>query len=300
MKATIVIVTRNRLEELRRAVRSAIAQSIQPEVIVVDDGSHDGTAAAVATEFPDVRLISQPDSQGYIRRRNQAAAIASAPILFSIDDDAELRSTQTVEQTLREFDSPQIGAVAIPCIEPNKGNSVFQQAPDANDCWITDSYIGTAHAVRRDVFLELGGYREGLVHQGEERDFCLRMLAAGHVVRLGRADTIYHYESPKRDLSRMDYHGRRNDILFAWHLVPLPVLPLHLAGTTINGVRSAWQAGRAGSMLKGMLAGYVGGAQAWRDRAAVSAALYRLYRQIKKRGPVRLDAIRSALPPPTC
>ena len=129
MKATIVIVTRNRVEELRLAVRSAIAQSIQPEVIVVDDGSHDGTAAAVATEFPGVRLISHPDSHGYIRRRNQAAAIASAPILFSIDDDAELRSTQTVEQTLREFDSPQIGAVAIPCIEPNKGNSVFQQAP---------------------------------------------------------------------------------------------------------------------------------------------------------------------------
>jgi len=296
----VVIVTKNRLPELRVALRSALAQSVKPEVMVVDDGSTDGTAAAVATEFPGARLIAHRESKGLITRRNEAAAATAASFVFSIDDDAEFTSVSTVEQTLRDFDAPRIGAVAIPCLEPNQGFRVLQLAPDGDDCWITDSYVGTAHAVRRDVFLKLGGYREGLVHQGEERDFCLRMLAAGHLVRLGRADAIHHYESPKRDLSRMDYYGRRNDILFAWHLVPLPVLPLHLVGTTINGVRSAWQAGRAGAMLKGMLAGYLGGAQALRERAAVSAALYRLYRHIKKRGPVRFDAIRSALPPQTC
>ena len=297
MKATIVIVTRNRLQELRVAVRSAIAQTVQPDVIVVDDGSHDGTATAVAAEFPGVRLIAHPDSQGYIRRRNQAAAMANTPVVFSIDDDAEFRSAQTVEQTLREFDSPQIGAVAIPCIEPHKGNVVFQQAPDIHDCWITDSYIGTAHAVRRDVFLKLGGYRETLVHQGEERDFCLRMLADGHLVRLGRADAIYHYESPKRDPNRMDYYGRRNDILFGWHLVPATALPVHLAGTTINGIRSAWRAGRAKAMFKGTLAGYLEGGQAMRERAPVSTALYRLHRLIKKSGPLRVEAVRQSLCP---
>ena len=268
--------------------------------MVVDDGSTDGTAEAVAMEFPSARLIAHRESKGLITRRNEAAVATAASVVFSIDDDAEFTSVNTVEQTLREFDAPRIGAVAIPCVEPNQGSRVLQLAPDGDDCWITDSYIGTAHAVRREVFLKLGGYREGLVHQGEERDFCLRMLAAGHVVRLGRADAIYHHESPKRDLSRMDYYGRRNDILFAWHLVPLPVLPVHLAGTTINGIRSAWDAGRAGAMLKGMLAGYLGGAQAWRDRAAVSAALYRLHRHIRKRGPLRFDAIQSALPPQTC
>ena len=300
MTATVVIVTKNRLQELRVALRSAIAQSVKPEVIVVDDGSTDGTAAAVAAEFPGVRLIAHPDSRGYIRRRNEAAAAATTPVLFSIDDDAEFRSVRTVEQTLGEFDSPEIGAVAIPCIEPNKGNRVFQQAPDASDCWITDTYIGTSHAVRRDVFLKVGGYREGLIHQGEERDFCLRMLAAGHLVRLGRADAIHHYESPKRDMSRMDFYGRRNDILFAFHLVPAIALPTHLAGTTINGVRSAWRAGRAAAMFKGMLAGYLAGAQALGERAAVSGALYRLHRYIKKQGPVRFDAIRGVLPPITC
>jgi hypothetical protein len=97
-----------------------------------------------------------------------------------LDDDAVFSSPFVVEQTLLDFSHPRIGAVAIPYIEPHKANKEMQRAPTREDVWITASYIGTAHAVRRDVFLALGGYREHLVHQGEEGDFCLRMLAAEH------------------------------------------------------------------------------------------------------------------------
>ena len=83
---------------------------------------------------------------------------------------------------------------------------VRQRAPDPSAVWVTDRFIGTAHAVRRDVFLACGGYREFLVHQGEEGDFCIRMLAGGHHVRLGNSDPIHHFESPRRDFRRMDYY----------------------------------------------------------------------------------------------
>src|SRR5262249_26091946 len=157
-------------------------------------------------------------------------------------------SSRTVEHTLGEFDDHFVGAVAIPYIEPNKANRLLQRAPTSDRIWVIDSYVGTAHAVRRDLFLELGGYREHLVHQGEEMDFCLRMLAKGFVVRLGDGDMIVHHESPKRDLRRMDYYGRRNDILFAWHNVPFLRLPLHALGTTLNGVRTALHAKNPGVM----------------------------------------------------
>lgn len=51
---------------------------------------------------------------------------------------------------------------------------------------------------RRD---ELGGIREVLVHQTEEPT-CLRMLAEGRLTRLGDADPLLHFESPRRDRRR--------------------------------------------------------------------------------------------------
>ena len=288
--ATVIVVTRNRKDDLRTAVKSALDQSARPEVLVIDDGSTDGTTESIRREFPSIRLVRHDDSAGLVVRRNQAARATSGDVIFSIDDDAAFTSPRTVEQTLAEFDDPRIGAVAIPFIEPRKGPQVMQHAP-AGGPWVTDCFIGTAHAVRRDVFLSLGGYRERLFHQGEERDFCIRLLQAGYVVRLGSADPIHHYESPNRDYSRMDYYGRRNDVLFAWHYVPWAHLPVHLAGTLVNAARSAWQARRISRMAAGTVAGLTDGLLHPLDRQPVASAVYRLHRRLKKTGPARLDAV---------
>src|SRR6266487_4668786 len=113
MDASVVIITRNRKEELRRALRSVLVQNVPIEVIILDDGSTDGTAAMVSTEFSQVRLHSFDDSRGLIVRRNQAAALATADILVSIDDDAEFSSPNVIERTLKDFSDRRIGAVAI-------------------------------------------------------------------------------------------------------------------------------------------------------------------------------------------
>jgi GT2 family glycosyltransferase len=293
--ATVVIVTKNRKDDLLVAVRSAVSQTARPEVMVIDDGSTDGTESALR-EYPGVRFVREGGSRGYIVRRNEAARLATGDVVFSIDDDAAFVSARTVEQTLREFDTPRIGAVAIPYVEPRKGVHQFQTSPGGPQPWITDAFIGTAHAVRRDVFLKVGGYQEALVHQGEEEDFCLRMLAAGYVVRLGGADPIHHYESPRRDFTRMDYYGRRNAILFAWHLVPFTVLPVHLAGVTINGIRTALRLRRGSAMWRGTIDGYLLASAALKRRSAVSWRTYRLHRELRKRGPLDLTLAEARLP----
>jgi hypothetical protein len=122
------------------------------------------------------------------------------------------------------------------------------------------------------------------------------MLEGGYLVRLGIADPIHHMESPKRDLSRMDYFGRRNDILFTSHNVPMPYLPVHLIGTTLNGVATAVQKRRLKHMLRGLVRGWT---DSWRfseKRSAVSKDTYLLYRRLKKAGPWRLSEIESMLP----
>jgi glycosyltransferase involved in cell wall biosynthesis len=301
MRATIVISTRNRVDELRTALASVVSQSVACEVIVLDDASNDGTAEMVRVEFPHVRLERVVTAQGYIKQRNLGARLATGDVIFSLDDDAAFATPVVVAQTLAGFDDERVGAVAIPYTDVNKDNVVRQRAPDDRAVWTTDRFIGTAHAVRRDVFLEVGGYREFFVHQGEEGDFCLRMLNMGRVVRLGNSDLIHHFESPKRDMSRMDFYGRRNDILFTTLNVPMPWLAPHLIMTMFNGWCWAYRIRRFRHMCRGMLIGLVDSVRCRQSRAPVPGSVYRLHRRLKKDGPLRLAEIESMLPPvPAC
>jgi len=407
--ASVVITTKNRKEELLKGVESAMGQRGLLEVIVIDDGSTDGTAEELKNKFsvfrsqfseeklatsdsrlatapealsldsgrstldpqtaakPLLRLIRYEESRGLIVRRNEGARVAEGDVIFSLDDDAVFSSPFVVEQTLQDFSHPRIGAVAIPYIEPHKANKEMQRAPTREDVWITASYIGTAHAVRRDVFLALRGYREHLVHQGEEGDFCLRMLAAeqkekaesgnaeklktdlttedtestegeagltmddadihgfqknqqggaqgtcagapaalepatshsplatlleaavpGFFVRLGNSDPIIHNESPKRDYSRMDFYGRRNDVLFHWQNTPMPDLLWQLPKTIAGGLVCAAKVGRWRKMLEGIGAGFLaiaGGVK----RLPIPNNYSEIYHQLKKSGPVRMN-----------
>lgn len=257
MKASIVITTKNRKEDLRVALRSCIVQTVKPEIIVIDDGSTDGTSDMVRTEFPSVLLKTFSESSGYIIRRNEGAVMASGDIIFSIDDDAEFSTPSVVEQTLVGFSNSIIGAIAIPYIEPQKADVLLQKSPDEYGIWLTDRFIGTAHAVRRDLFIKLRSYRENLIHQGEEGDFCIRMLDQGFNVRLGSSDPVIHHESPKRSFNRMDYYGCRNSILFLWQNAPISALPLYLIGTTLNCIKWSFIPNRLLVRFKGLLAGYL-------------------------------------------
>lgn len=297
-KATVVIATKNRREELRTTLRSVCEQSVPVEILVLDDGSTDGTGDMVRTEFSGVRLIQFAESQGYITQRNRGARLAHAPVIISLDDDAAFSSPQTVAQTLDEFRHPRVGAVAIPFVNVHFDQTVRQLAPKADEVCVTHSYVGTAHAVRRDLFLRLAGYREVLIHQGEESDFAVRMLAAGYVVQLGRADPIWHFESPRRDYRRMDYHGRRNDILFAWHNVPWPELPFHLAGVTYHGLLHGLRVKRPLRMVWGLWHGYLDCLQQWTQRSPISSSVYRLHRRLRRHVSLPLKEIEHELPAP--
>lgn len=282
--ATILITTRNRIGDLRRALESAFLQTSATEVIVIDDGSDDCTAEAVAAEFPQAQLLRSSVSHGLIVQRNVGIGLAQAPVVVSIDDDAVFSAPTIVEQTLRDFDHPRIGAVAIPLVDIAKSKAVQQRSPTVEDIHVAPVFRGGAFAVRKDVFLALDGFRPVIFHQGEERDFCLRMLAAGFITRLGRAEPIYHFESPTRDLRRMDLYGRRNDILSSWHNVPLPYAPLRMAELTVKGIGWGFKVGRPLRMVQGLLMGY---RMCWnqrRERHPVSRSIYRLSRRLAREG----------------
>lgn len=295
--ATLVIPTKNRWPDLQRALQSALTQTVPLEIIVLDDGSTDGSATKVKEAYPQIRLIvCEGPSRGPTVRRNQGVELASTPIVFSMDDDAELVSPRTIEQTLAEFDEPRVGIVGIPYIDVQKDQVVRQRTPETSRIMLSEAFVGAAYAVRRAPYLAVGGYREQWFQYGEEGDLSIRMLARGYVVRLGRADPVHHHESPRRHVGRMLALYRRNDVLFAWHNVPWPAFPMHLLGTTLKGLWFGLHAGCLWSSAKGIAKGYADIFRYWSKRVPVPRAVYRLSRRLRKQGPLALDSIQAELP----
>jgi len=294
--ASVVIPTFNRKDCLREALRSSFAQTVPVEAIVIDDGSTDGTEEMMRQEFPDVRYERRNGPNGPCVLRNRGSELATSPILFPIDDDAVFASPRTIEQTLAEFDHPRIAAVGIPFINVQKDDSVIQQAPDDSKIYVTEAFVGASHAIRRDRFLAAGGYRSRMFYMGEEGDLAIRLLDRGWLVRLGRADPIHHFESPKRVLTRADLFGRQNDVLFAWYNVPMPYFPLHLLGATVAGLRYGFRCRRPLRMVLGLAMGYRAIIDQFSQRRPVHPGTYRLRQMLRAQGIVPLSEIEPLLP----
>lgn len=291
LRASVVITTKNRKDDLRRAIASCLRQSARPEVLVIDDGSTDGTSDMVRREFPSVQLHREDVSRGYIVQRNRGAVLASGDIIFSIDDDAEFISDNTVAQTLEEFVDPTIAAVAIPFVNVNYSDAVLQRASKRDVVVVTSAFIGTAYALRREIFQQFGGFREFLFHQGEEEDLCIRMLDGGFFTRLGNADPIYHYELPKRDRRRMDVYGARNKVLFCWYNIPSLYLLPNMLIVTLNRLRFGLRMGHPIRAAHGLLKGFAGCVHQISQRRPISKETFRLFRQLRRRREIPLENV---------
>ncbi len=86
---SVIIPTYNRTHTLPRALNSVLAQSYSAtEIIVIDDGSSDGSAALIEREYPQVKLISQ-NNRGVSAARNRGIREATGRWLAFLDSDDE-------------------------------------------------------------------------------------------------------------------------------------------------------------------------------------------------------------------
>ncbi len=297
-QTTVIIATKDRREDLRRALDSALAQRPAVDIIVIDDGSSDDSSAMVRADYPQVRLERHDEPRGYIVARNLGARLARTELLVCIDDDAQFSSPAVVAQTAGQFDHPRVAGVAIPYKDVRRSERLIPDLPPPPEgqWYVCNTFTGTAHALRRAPLLAVGGYREALFHQGEERDLTLRLLARGWVIRLGRGDPILHYESPQRASARVSLFGRRNDLLFVWHNAPARWLLPELLAASAKGLRYGWRTGRTLLMARGVWRGWCALPGHWRQRQAVAPAVYRLHRKLTYRGPFTLAQVEGELP----
>lgn len=112
---TILIAAYNEAANIAGTLRSLQAQRYdgEVEIIVIDDGSSDGTAEIVRRVFPDVVLLVQPENRGKAAALNRGLEIASHALLVTVDADSWLQA-DALHYLVREYmnGQPQTAAVA--------------------------------------------------------------------------------------------------------------------------------------------------------------------------------------------
>ena len=280
---SVAITTRNRKDELRRALTSCQAQVGVPfEVIVYDDASDDGTDVMVRSEFPEVRLIRHDQRAGLIVRRNESFRDARGEYVLSLDDDAYFTDRDTLSQVCALFErEPQTAAWGLRYYEPASAAAM----PPTPTGALLKSYIGCAHAIRRRVAEQLGGYPGLLVHQGEERDLCIRLIDQGWDIRFAETPPIIHLCSAYRENARISYYGYRNLMLFNWMRTPTRYIIPRLCIDMSQLMRHRFSWRFVPARLWSLGAGFASMLRYWNERLPVSLAAYLKYRSLRGHGP---------------
>lgn len=280
---SIVIVSRNRRDELARAIASCFAQrGVSLEVLVIDDASEDDTSRMVAESFPHARLFTFASREGLIVRRNIGFREARGKFVMSLDDDAYFSEADTLRLACQLLnDDEQTAACALKYIEP----SCQSPKPAPRSGTRLRSYIGCSHIVRTDVARLLNGYPEFLVHQGEERDLCIRMLDQGWDIRFVDSPAIVHLCSVHRDRDRIGYYGYRNQLIFNWMRVPTRFLWGRMLIDIIQLAKYQFSFRHLRIRLAGLGAGMMGIIRYWNQRKPVSVSTYEQFRSLDNHGP---------------
>jgi GT2 family glycosyltransferase len=298
--ASVVITTLDRLEDTLRAVASCYAQDYGAiEVLVFDDASDVAIGKAVQSKFPQARCFINTERLGYIVNRNRGFHEARGRYVFSLDDDAYFSEREIVRKTVSMFEAdPKLGAVAIPYIEPLDRRSLSSlNAP----CLCLPgqevrSFIGCAHALRRDAVLALGGYREYFYYLREEQDLSLRLQRAGWKIEYGIASYVVHMRSPQRDNNLSFFYGIRNQMLYTFLNLPLAVMIPRLLWEPVQMLRYRFSFSSLPVRLRGIMAGFIEMLWHLRERSPITLAAYRRIRSLPTHGAEAWDSS----PPPPC
>ena len=171
---------------ISRTLDCAVAQTHAAyEVIVVDDGSSDDTAAIVSQRHPAARLIRLPRNSGVAMARNEGVAVASGELIAFLDSDDLWSPDKLALQTddLDEFPDAVLSfsdiifgrtgtALVYSVTQPFEGHRVFMQLIEGGPI------LPSAVMVRRGDFEAVGGFA-GETTPAEDRDLWLRLAARG-------------------------------------------------------------------------------------------------------------------------
>jgi GT2 family glycosyltransferase len=225
----VVVITHQRRDELLQALARLDALPEQPHVVVVDNGSTDGTAQAVRDRFPQVELIASPENLGAVGR-NLGVARLETPFVAFCDDDTwwEPGSLRAAADALEAH--PRLAVVTARILVEPAGSedpivAELRDSPVTGADWLPGpalgSFLAGASVLRREAFLEVGGFSERLWLGGEEELMAGDLAAAGWELCYLPELTVHHQASTARDPHQRRGDGIRNTLWTTWLRRPL-------------------------------------------------------------------------------
>jgi GT2 family glycosyltransferase len=237
---SVVIVSFNSRDDLLRCLDSLRAHLDLPhEIVVVDNASADGSAAAVRERHPEVRLLQSPENLGFARANNLGFQETTAPYVLVLNSDAQVHagSVQGLIEVLE--DRPEVGLVGPRTVNPDgtaqvsfgpmltpvrewrqrrlvrgvrKGRRRYLDRAEAESrvehepVWVS----GACFLVRREALDAVGGFDEQFFLYEEDVDLCVRVRAAGwSIIFTPRVEVMHRLGASMasaRERARLEYH----------------------------------------------------------------------------------------------
>jgi GT2 family glycosyltransferase len=196
MNVTVAIPCYDGARFLAHAVEALLAQSRPAgEIIVVDDGSSDGSAS-VAARYP-VRLLRHGGNRGLAAARNTALAAAGGDVLVFVDVDA-YAGADCLEVLLGGYDDGRAAGVGGQGIEVNVRTPADRwrrahatQGYGDRPRWVAHLH-GICMSYRVEALRGVGGFDPAFCTNGEDVEIGLRLNAAGHRLRYLPGARVYH------------------------------------------------------------------------------------------------------------
>ncbi len=279
-KTTVVIPNYNGKNYLDGCLSSLYKGTLEPEIIVVDNGSADGSARLVEEKYPKTKLITFTENTGFCKAVNAGIKASSTEYVLLLNNDtvSDEHMIEYMERAIRRNEKIfSVGAKMLNLHEPDKLDGAGDlycalgwayargkdKAADAypNSCRIF-SACGGAALYRRKVFEEIGYFDENHFAYLEDVDIGYRANIYGYYNRYVPEAVVYHAGSAVSGSRHNNFKVKlsaRNSIYLIWKNMPLiQVLlnfPFLLAGYltkllffTIKGL--------GGAYLKGLLEGF--------------------------------------------
>jgi GT2 family glycosyltransferase len=249
---SVVILSWNRQAEIKKTLADLDRQTYTNfEVLVIDQGSSDGTPEAIEKLFPRVRVIRLPGNLGVPGGRNIGVAKAQGDIVVFLDNDASLEN-EGLTKTVEKFkNNPHLGILGFRILdaktgELDLGSWVYQKnkIAEAQSEFLTYTYCGAGHAIRKEVFQKAGYYWDELFFSWEEMELSIKAINAGYDILYDPQIVVYHRVSKEKRATNKVHEGLRlrNSLWVLWRYMPwrysLPMTGVRIFAYLVKAVRN--------------------------------------------------------------